>query len=323
MNIFRTLGLTLAFATGSAQALVPETGLWGGLGENGRGLSIEIQDDNMFVTYYGYQPDGGKSAFYTSLGKYNPTTGVMTGYFAAAENGQCYGCPPRAPTLTDLGQVRFEFTSRTTATMRLPGVTNPINIVRSVLRGNTWADRQELYGVWQIVDGAGIWFGEAVWFKEPSTTVANGFNGTRWGTTRLLVGGPMSSTSGWSTSILIDASTSYYSFYAFNPTGNGWAGRSWTFLKSENLSGSGLPSTGFKTLGKEFAIAGATLSNPGAAASVSDAVSEATAEARHLATREAAAAGSVESVQIGDTTVPLAELAASAASLKAQIEAAR
>lgn len=273
------------------------------------------------VTYYGYQPDGVKSAHYTTLGKYNPSTGVMTGYFAASENGQCYGCSPRSPQLTDLGEVRFEFTSRTTGRMRLPGVAAPIDIVRSVLRvGNTWEDRQELYGVWHIVDaGLTTYFGEALWFQNESASVANGFNGVRWGTTRLLVGGPMSSSSAWSVSVLVDFSASYYSFYAFVPSGNGWVGRNWTYLKTSQLSGSGLVSMGFKTLGKQFALAGASTAS---ADGVSEEASEANAEARFLAgsTGDAELTGVVK---IGDTVVSLAELAAHAAELQMKLESQR
>lgn len=318
MKILQALALLIALSVcTTARALIPESGLWFTPGQGGRGLSIEMQDDNMFVTFYGYQPDGTKSAFYTSLGRYNAVTGVMTGYFAAAENGQCYGCAYRAPTLTDLGQARFQFTTRTTGQVTLPGnVVFPIS--RQVLRGNAWSDREELYGVWQIVDGSGVYFGESVWFSSPSTTVANGFNGSRWGTTRILVGGSTTAGSSWSTSVLIDSSASYYSFYAFNPTGNGWTGRSWTFLKSGSISGLGLESIGYKAFGREFAITASTLAS--AQSSMSALAAEVAAEARVLAAQEAAGTTSTDAVLIGDVSVSMADLAADVARLKLQLE---
>lgn len=47
MKILQKMGLFACLISGAAHALIPETGLWGGLGEPGRGLSIELQDDNM------------------------------------------------------------------------------------------------------------------------------------------------------------------------------------------------------------------------------------------------------------------------------------
>src|SRR5690606_10818824 len=113
--------LLLLLVTTSSFAVIPEPGLWWNPTEGGRGYGIEMQDDNVFVTYYAYQPDGTKSAFYTTFGKLNARTGVMTGYWAAAQNGQCFGCPYRAPQLSDLGTARLEFSSSMTGLITLPG----------------------------------------------------------------------------------------------------------------------------------------------------------------------------------------------------------
>ncbi len=293
----------------SAHVLSPEPGLWGGPGENGRGLSIEIQDDNMFVTYYGYQPDGVKSAFYTSLGKINPATGVMTGYFAAAQNGQCYGCPHRDPQLTDLGQVRFEFTSRTSGRVFIPGVGSPIKIDRSVLRvGNTWNSRDELYGIWNETSGAaGLYFGDNLWFRYPndSSSTTNGFSGTRTDTTRQLLGSSLPDGSSNAIFVLIDTSANYYTAIAFTPSGDHWFGRTWTYLKTSSLSGDGLPSFGNRSLGRVFSEA-ALAQHPAIAGPTQDveAAFETSAVSRASATTDAASSGNPATVKIDQLDVP-------------------
>lgn len=316
--------LGLLFAN-YAQALVPETGLWGGLGEGGRGLSIELQDDNMFVTYYGYQPDGVKSAFYTTLGKYNPTTGIMIGYWAAAQNGQCYGCPPREPQLTNLGNVKFEFFTRTTGRVTFPG-NIVVNIVRSVLRvGNTWNDRQELYGTWNEVHGAlGTYFGDVLWFRNPfdDTTLTNGFSGQRVNTTRLLVGASTSPGSPETILVLIDTSTNYYTAIAFTPAGNAWTGRSWTYLKTSTLSGNGLESIAFKTLGKvyselSFGSTAPSTSNVSHLESIEAA--EASAQVQAKATSDAAMGGDPETVTIDKTVIQFGDLKRHAEEMAAKL----
>ena len=327
MGIRRLFGAalvaTLWFA-GSATALVPETGLWGGVGEDGRGLSIEIQDDNMFVTYYGYESDGVKSAFYTSLGKYNPGTGVMIGYFAAARNGQCYGCPPRSPQLTDLGQVRFEFTTRIKGRMFLPGVAQPINIDRSVLRGSPIDLRDELYGTWTETHGAlGLYFGDILWFRLPydSATTTNGFSGTRFGTNRQLLGTSGTGVTAGTTFVLIDSSASYYTAIAFMPNIDHWVGQTWTYLKTSSISGSGLTSFGNRTLGRVYSEMAATSAPASLAASWADTnvAAEESAGASAAATAAAAVGGNPQSVLIDEDTLPFAVIQQKFAEMEAQM----
>ena len=327
MGIRRLFGAalvaTLWFA-GSATALVPETGLWGGVGEDGRGLSIEIQDDNMFVTYYGYESDGVRSAFYTSLGKYNPATGVMIGYFAAARNGQCYGCPPRSPQLTDLGQVRFEFTTRVKGRMFLPGVAQPINIDRSVLRGSSIDLRDELYGTWNETHGDfGVYFGDVLWFRLPydSATSTNGFSGTRLGTNRPLLGGSIADTGLGTILVLIDSSTSYYTAIAFTPSIDHWIGRSWTYLKTSSVSGAGLPSFGNRVVGRVYSELFATSAPESLAASWADAnvAAEESARANAVATTASAAGGNPDSVLIDEESVPFVVIQQKLAEMAAQM----
>lgn len=327
MGIRRLIHAAIAMAAlfaGNALALVPESGLWGSFGEPGRGMSIEVQDDNMFVTYYGYQPDGVMSAFYTSLGKYNPATGVMTGYFASARNGQCYGCPPREPTLTDLGQVRFEFTTRTTGKMFLPGVASPINIVRSVLRGFPIDSRDELYGTWTETHGiSGLYFGDLLWFRLPyeSSTLTNAFSGTRVDTTRILLGSALSPSSGNSILVLIDSSTSYYTAIAFTPTMDHWIGRSWTYLKTGTISGNGLASFGSRLLGKVYSEQSSASGIAEIAGSWADAnvVSEQAAAASAKATTDAAVGGNPESVMIDEAPVAFSLIQQRLSDLTAQM----
>lgn len=319
-----TIVAIAGFYAANAMALLPEAGLWGGPGEDGRGLSIEIQDDNMFVTFYGYEPDGVRSAFYTSLGKYNLATGVMTGYFAAARNGQCYGCAPRSPILTDLGDVRFEFDTRTTGRMFLPGVAFPIEIARSVLRGSAIDSRDELYGTWTETHGAqGFYFGDTLWFRSPyaSTTLANAFSGERVDSGRALLGSAGAPGSDDSIFVLIDSSPSYYTAIAFTPTLDHWIGRSWTYLKTDTISGNGLSSFGNRLLGRVYS----EQSNASAVATVAgswkdaNVASEQAAAASAKATADAAVGGNPESVMIDETSIKFSTLQKTFSDLAAQM----
>ena len=96
-----------------------------------------------------------------------------------------------------------------------------------------------------------MYFGQALWIQSPNNSIAGGFAGRviEGSAQRILVGAPEAN---GSVSILVDSSTSYYTFYNFQWSINTWGGRAWTYLKTAQLSGSGLPFFGSRILGKTY-----------------------------------------------------------------------
>ena len=118
-------------ATGSLSlpdpSFKPETGWWWNPSEGGRGFSLEIQGDNMFVA--GFMYDGsGNPVWYASAGKMSSPS-VYQGTWAQYWNGQAMGGVFRMATVknANVGGMAIGFTSTTTATMYLPdGRTIPL-----------------------------------------------------------------------------------------------------------------------------------------------------------------------------------------------------
>lgn len=257
MNVVRRALFAMLFWPVAAWTVVPESGLWWNPAEPGRGYGIEVQDDVVFVTYYGYQQAGGMSAFYESAGTLNPSTGVVNAYWASAANGQCFGCQWRAPQLTSIGQARFEFSSPRSGRVILTGAGGTMTIP---IRRQQFVDnlpRDAMFGTWHLTEGAlGIYFGESLWINRAESSPVGGFSGRRidGSAQRILLGAPHPSLSNTMT-ILVDSSTSYYTFYAFEWSFNRWGGRSWTYLKTGQLSGAGLPFFGSRILGRNLSAA--------------------------------------------------------------------
>lgn len=251
MNAIRICAAVALYllSAGTSHGVVPESGLWWNPAEGGRGYGIELQDDLVFVTYYAYQPDGTLSAFYTTLGTLDPDTGIVEGYWAAARNGQCFGCAYRAPELTELGQARLQFFTPSTGRLTLPGNLQ-IPIERQLFVHEL--PRDDMYGTWHLTSGAlGVYFGEFLWIREPDDALEGGFIGQRIESTRILVGAPHPSEPGVM-AILVDSSTSYYTLYLFEWSFNRWGGNSWTYLKTDEPSGPGLTFFGSRLLGRNL-----------------------------------------------------------------------
>lgn len=269
--------LCMAIST-TAMAVIPESGLWWNPQEPGRGYTIELQDDGMFVAYYGYQADGSRSAFYTSYGTLNSRTGEMRGTWYTTENGQCFGCAHRSPRMIDLGEARLVFDSPVTGRIHLPDNIR-IPIERMPLVGTHRHDPLALLGVWSIVEGSTLFFGEMLWFRRTTTDPANGFAGHRVGSAnRVLLGSPTNNASLPAILVLVDSSTSYYTAYAFDSSINRWIGRSWTYPKTGQLSGAGLPAVAHRLIGNTHAQQSASVTSP--AKSLSADTSEQLAESR-------------------------------------------
>jgi hypothetical protein len=232
-----------------ASAVLPEQGLWWNPAEGGRGYGIEVQDNYIFVTYYGYTGTG-VSAFYTSGGTYNIITNTATVFFAALSNGQCFGCVYLGdPDVEVIGNATLTFFSPMTGRIDLPnGVSIPIQ--RQLFFDSQ--PRTNLYGTWHLTTGSlGVYFGQALWIQAPNDELEGGFVGRviDGSSARILVGSPLDD---GTVAILVDSSTSYYQFYVFEWSVNRWVGYSWTYLKTSEPSGSGLQFFGSRLLGKAF-----------------------------------------------------------------------
>jgi hypothetical protein len=246
-RLVSAFALLLILFTKAALGVVPEQGLWWNPAESGRGYGIELQDDYLFLTYYAYGA-AGQSAFFTSGGRYSAITNSADLDFATFSNGQCFGCTYQGrPTGSLLGSARVSFSSPMTGELRLPGgVTIPIQ--RQLFFGNE--ARTNLYGTWHLTSGTlGIYFGELLWVQSADDSLAGGFKGrvVDGAPQRILVGAPLPS---GEIAILVDSSTSYYTYYVLKWSVNRWGGRSWTYLKSSQPSGSGLLFFGSRVLGK-------------------------------------------------------------------------
>lgn len=88
--LFTTLaGLALSLSSWT-QAFTPESGFWIAPSENGRGYTIEIQDNYLFLAFYVYD-SAGRATWYTAQGTMQGNArfvGVLDGFI----NGQCLTC---------------------------------------------------------------------------------------------------------------------------------------------------------------------------------------------------------------------------------------
>lgn len=250
----------MLFFAASAQAVIPEPGLWWNSNESGRGYTIEVQDDGIFVLYFGYQPDGTKSAFYETFGRLDVDTGIVRGYWASAEGGQCFGCPHREPVRTVIGQVEIRFTSSTAGQIRFPSG-EIVQIQRQLYMADSLSDPRVMLGIWTFLDGAfGVYFGEALWFQQLDSAVPSGFSGRRLdaSASRRVLGGATNNPSLPRWVVLLDSSATYYTAYAFDNSVNTLVGRTWTYPKTGQLSGPGLPSIGQRLMGHALAVQAAS-----------------------------------------------------------------
>lgn len=104
----------------AAPSFQPETGWWWNAGEGGRGFSMEIQGDNMFVAGFMYDTNGNP-IWYVSGGKMtNPN--YYQGTWQQCSNGQSITGTYRLASCTNVqgGTVSINFSSISTATMLLP-----------------------------------------------------------------------------------------------------------------------------------------------------------------------------------------------------------
>ncbi len=175
--------LLFSFA-GWAGAFTPESGLWWDPLEDGRGYTIEIQDNVMAVLLYGYDTNG-TSAFFIGanvIGGNSTFSATLDGFTA----GQCNTCSyaGRPITLNGAGgSMSIVFTSETRALLNLNGRIIPIQRF-NFAHGNTL---QQMLGEWQITldfsplvaANAHPFFGDVIKLDRISSTAANTYLGCR------------------------------------------------------------------------------------------------------------------------------------------------
>lgn len=164
-----------------AHAFTPETGWWWNPEESGRGFTIEVQDNTLFIATYVYQ-DAGQPVWYVASGKLWGYGGSDPEPYVRArlqrfENGQCLGCPyqGRPDEDEDFAEpIRIDFTSRTSGEITWnDGSTTPIRRHNFAL-GN---ENEKMLGEWRMVidfspvaeDGFAFWSGDALVFDQVDT----------------------------------------------------------------------------------------------------------------------------------------------------------
>lgn len=311
----KTAFAAMLFFAANAQAVIPEPGLWWNPNESGRGYTVEVQDDGIFVLYFGYQPDGTKSAFYETFGRLDVDTGIVRGYWASAESGQCFGCPHREPVRTVIGQVEIRFTSPTAGQIKFPSG-EIVQIQRQLYMADSLTDPRSMLGIWNFVDGSsGVYFGESLWFQRLDSSVASGFAGRRvdGSASRIALGGATNNPNLPRWLVLLDSSSTHYTAYAFNNSVDTVVGRSWTYRKTSQLSGPGLVSIGQRVMGHSLAVQ-ATSSTTG----------EAKAEFQHQAlehrTQASLGDGPVDSIEIDGKSYSMLTIQAEISRLQVEMD---
>jgi hypothetical protein len=238
---------------GVAQANSPESGWWWNASESGRGYSIEIQDDKVYFAAYSYDSNKQPVWYYSS--------GTMTGdsYYSGrvvkAVNGACFGCTEGVPQSIDVGSMSISFNGGKDATLNILGFITQITRFDFANGDNTHYPNA-CYGEWAATIGNAsfpVYFGERIRFNEAYTSgTTNYLLGNRAGSsgaTDVALCGYTPSTKTWL--IILDSSTNYYKAFSFKFTGfNRMEGTTWTYLKSETISGSGLNFVAFRTASK-------------------------------------------------------------------------
>lgn len=167
--------LLAALTSGHALAIWPDSGWYWNPSEPGRGVSIEVQDDKLFVAIYTYE-NNGSPVYYYSAG---PMTGDRTysGTLAKTSNGQCLGCGFRPAIPAAVGTVTINFTGYETATLTALGAT--LQLQRFDFSDTNLFNPALLYGEWSTTEGEpsfGTYFGDRISLSAPNAngTVANG-----------------------------------------------------------------------------------------------------------------------------------------------------
>jgi hypothetical protein len=233
------VALVSLVAPPAALAMLPDNGWYWNPAESGRGFNIEIQDNALFMSAFVYRPDG-TAVWYVGGGPMSSDR-AWSGDLYETANGQCVGCAYRAPDLILTGRASITFTSERTATISLPGGT--MSVERQDWSGYGSLTHEALLGEWATTEGDPafpVYFADRITLSQTRSDSAGTYAaGNVTGiSSRQAVGDYYSSLRVYN--ILVDSSTSYYSFYAFTMnTLNRIEGLEWTYRKGESPTGSG------------------------------------------------------------------------------------
>ncbi|MDO3386859.1 hypothetical protein QWI17_13510 [Gilvimarinus sp. SDUM040013] len=136
----------------SADTFAPESGWWWNPNESGRGYSIEIQDNTVFLAAYTYESEQtagvNKATWFVASGTLTGTN-EFSGQLLEVENGQCFGCDYQAPTNDVAHDISIVFTSRTEANISVDG--ENIAIERFYFAPSFLSHEEKLMGQWALV----------------------------------------------------------------------------------------------------------------------------------------------------------------------------
>lgn len=231
-----------------ASAMIPENGVWWNPSESGTGFNFEIQDNRLWVNVYTYETNGLPVYLYGST----VLTGLnqFEGALMKSSNGSCLSCPYRTNGEVQAGQVKIAFDSPSTATVTTTTAegTRSTRVQRFAFLINERSP-YKILGEWSFVTGSSslpVYFGERLAFGTTYSSAGDLYaSGTRTGAPSNIA---LATETDGSWIVLLNSSPSYYTAYIFRFSGlNTMEGRSWTYLKSSTLSGSGLPFVGLRT----------------------------------------------------------------------------
>lgn len=236
----RTLiAITLVLSTTAADAFVPESGWWWNAAESGRGFSIEVQNQTVFMAGYLYDA-AGNATWVVASGPYDDAGDSFAATLQTFVGGQCITCPYRAPSAgPSPGNITLRFASPATGSLTWAGGTIPIT--RFYYGVGPRADR--LLGTWALsAQGSTTIFAEWVGFTRMSSDPQLGQVALGALLTNSRAAIAWSNTAGTEISVLLDVNSSFYELYRFPVTFLGsrdGLGLWWTYVRGGSPSGSG------------------------------------------------------------------------------------
>lgn len=222
----------------------PTPGIWWNPAESGRGYQLDLQGNIMVVTTYGFAQTGAP-IWYISAGIYNQQNGTFEATFDNTENGQCFGCPYRAPTPRPSagGAMRIVFDSYVTGTLYFNG-------------GSTRIQRQFyaypraldfLFGEFVLsTNSSGVVLADwPVFFETYSSGGVTYAAGNLDGSSQVVLGRFVESANRW---LVLARSGSYDHYYDIDMDDRRVFGRDWIVPIGANVTGNGVPAVGVRLL---------------------------------------------------------------------------
>ncbi len=125
----------VSYLNPASTSVSPQTGWWWNPSESGRGFTIEVRGNNLFMAGYLYAADTGQATWFVSGGSMSNSStyqGTMTTYGHGQTLTGAYIAP--APT-ANIGTIALKFTDATHGTITWPGGTIPIERFNIVANG--------------------------------------------------------------------------------------------------------------------------------------------------------------------------------------------